>query len=183
MSEKQVIRHCAPTLAGLKSGSMFSCKVESREALLCEVGRLNRLLSAKGVRCKILRLSGERALIYLYRKTQLAAALSHGVSRALLDARGYPVDHPEACVIRLADKIRSSADFPHEIGLFLGYPPEDVVGFIEQGPRSCKSVGYWRVYGDEEAARRRFAQFQKCSVAYAALFASGKTIERLTVTR
>lgn len=55
-------------------------------------------------------------------------------------------------------KLRRSEDFPHEIGLFLGYPLEDVAGFMELGPCSCKCTGCWKVYGNVEAAKKKFAQ-------------------------
>lgn len=183
MSEQHVIQHCAPTLAGLKSGSLFSCEATSREVLYAEVARLNRVLRKKGVRIVVLRLGEERALIYLYRKSQLKEMLATERARALLRALGYPVQCVEGCVARLAARARASADFPHEIGLFLGYPPEDVEGFMYKGSRSCKTVGYWKVYGDVAAAARRFAQYEKCRRAYAALFEGGRSLERLTVTR
>lgn len=47
-------------------------------------------------------------------------------------------------------------DFPHEIGLFLGYPLEDVQGFIENRAEGYKCVGCWKVYGDEEYAKQEF---------------------------
>ena len=183
MSEKQVIRHCAPTLAGLKTGSLFSCTVTSGEALYCEIGRLNRMLSPKGLCLVVLQFDGKRALIYLYRKTQLRRDLCDGVTRVLLGTLQYPLEDAERCVGKLAERVKGSAEFPHEIGLFLGYPPVDVLGFILMGPRRCKSVGCWKVYGDEDAAKRRFLQYQKCTAAYTALFACGKSLERLTVTR
>ena len=34
MSEDQIIRHCAPTLAGIKTASLFTCPYDSKEALL-----------------------------------------------------------------------------------------------------------------------------------------------------
>ena len=181
MSEKQVIKHCAPTLAGLKSGSMFSCRAQSKEEILHELRRYNRLLRPKGIRFILLRLSQGRALIYLYRITHLRRALANRLARRHLAALGYPVDNVGACVAKLAARIRASQEFPHEVGFFLGYPPEDVLGFIRDGSRACKAVGHWKVYGDEEAARRRFAQLNKCTAAYTALFASGKTLERLCV--
>ena len=52
-------------------------------------------------------------------------------------------------------RLGQAAEFPHEIGLFLGYPPEDVQGFLEN--RLCKCVGCWKVYGDEQAAQNGFA--------------------------
>ena len=50
MSEEQVVRNCAPTLAGLKTGNLFACPYESREDLLDFLRSLNRRLGKKGVR-------------------------------------------------------------------------------------------------------------------------------------
>ncbi len=48
MSEEQVVRNCAPTLAGLKTGNLFACPYESREDLLDFLRSLNRRLGKKG---------------------------------------------------------------------------------------------------------------------------------------
>ena len=78
-------------------------------------------------------------------------------------------------------RMREQDEFPHEIGLFLGYPPEDVRGFIENGARGCKCVGCWKVYGDAETARETFAKYKKCTDVYRARYAEGRSVERLTV--
>ena len=44
MSEEQVVRNCAPTLAGLKTGNLFACPYENREDLLDFLRSLNRRL-------------------------------------------------------------------------------------------------------------------------------------------
>ena len=49
MSEEMVVRQCAPTLAGIKAGSLFPCPCTDRDALLDEVRQLNRRLSPKGL--------------------------------------------------------------------------------------------------------------------------------------
>ena len=49
MSEELMVRQCAPTLAGIKTGSLFPCPCTSREELLCQVRSLNRRLSPKGL--------------------------------------------------------------------------------------------------------------------------------------
>ena len=72
-----------------------------------------------------------------------------------------------------------SGEFPHEVGLFLSYPPEDVKGFLEHRP--CKCVGCWKVYENEEAARKTFAKYKACTRVYCRQLASGIDIERLTV--
>ena len=180
MSDDNIVRHCAPTLAGIKTGSIFPCPYENRKTVLDSVRRINHRLKAKGLRCVPLRFSEKRVLIYLYRPTQLCKDLENVTARALLTSRGYAIDNCEKCLVQLARKLRQQEDFPHEIGLFLGYPAEDVCGFIEN-PACCKCVGCWKVYGDEEAAKKKFAQYKKCTKVYCAQWENGKDIERLAV--
>ena len=73
------------------------------------------------------------------------------------------------------------AEFPHEIGVFLGYPLTDVVGFIENQGRNFTCCGCWKAYGDRDAAERLFAQLNKCTKVYLRLFHSGTPIFRLAV--
>ena len=54
-------------------------------------------------------------------------------------------------------------EFPHEIGLFLGYPPEDVAGFIRHQGSHYKLCGKWKVYGDVERAKALFCEYDRCS--------------------
>ena len=60
MSEELLVRNCAPTLAGLKTASLFNCPYESREELLSSLRQLNRRLGPKGVRAIPLRFSEKR---------------------------------------------------------------------------------------------------------------------------
>ena len=72
-------------------------------------------------------------------------------------------------------------EFPHEVGLFLSYPPEDVKGFIDHRACGFKCAGLWKVYGDEEKARTLFAKYRKCTEIYCALWQSGSRLEQLAV--
>ena len=42
MPEETFIRQCAPTLAGIKTGSLFNCPYDDREELLEEIKRFNK---------------------------------------------------------------------------------------------------------------------------------------------
>ena len=79
------------------------------------------------------------------------------------------------------ERLCCSAEFPHEIGVFLGYPLSDVVGFIENSGRNFTCCGCWKAYGDPQAAQRHFAQLRKCTAVYLRLFHSGTPILRLAV--
>lgn len=178
MSDLILIRQCAPTLAGLKTASLFPCPngAELRE----DVCRWNTILNPKGVRVTVLCRKENRALVYVYRPGRLQADMERKEARCLLQGCGYGGSMP-CCMRQLALKLQQGEGFPHEIGLFLGYPVADVKGFMEQQGRNCKCSGYWKVYGDEGEARRQFARFQKCTDVYLRLFDAGYPMEKLTV--
>lgn len=181
MSDEYLVRHCAPTLAGLKTASLFTCPYNTKEGITAAVRSMNQRLKSKGLRMVVLRFTDSKALIYLYRPKKLSADLSHSTAATLLRCCGYNPASCERCVVTLAQKLRREAEFPHEIGLFLGYPPEDVCGFMEQGPDCCKCSGCWKVYTDVESAQRTFARYKKCTRVYCDQWAKGRAIEHLTV--
>ena len=181
MSDDVLVKNGAPTLAGLKTASLFTCECGCREELLASVRGLNRRFRNKGLRVLPLRFSENKALIYLYRPRMLSEDLTRDSAAELLRQRGYGSAKSEGCLVELIRRLRSGEEFPHEIGLFLGYPVEDVRGFIANNACGCKCVGCWKVYGDAESARKRFELYRKCSRVYWDCWAKGTDIERLAV--
>ncbi|OUN20383.1 hypothetical protein B5G34_15230 [Flavonifractor sp. An82] len=181
MSEDLLVRHCSPTLAGIKTGNLFSCPCASRTDLTKELSQLNKKLVPKGIRVLPLRVRRGRALIYVYRPHALECDLADQRARVLLLKYGYTPENPYCCVVHLIRRLCAEEEFPHEIGLFLSYPPEDVLGFIQNRACNHKCVGCWKVYGDETAAKHRFEQYDACSKIYSLHWQQGKSIERLTV--
>ena len=181
MSEELIIRSAAPTLAGLKTGSLFPCRFVSRTQLTEELRSANLRLGRKGMRLLPLRVQGDTALLYLYRPQRLQRDLENGETRALLSEIGYDDFRPGRCLPRLMERLRRGGEFPHEVGLFLGYPPEDVWGFIVHKGRGCKCVGCWKVYGDAEQARRRFEGYRRCTDRYCRQYAMGVPMDDLLV--
>lgn len=125
MSEDIIVRHCSPTLAGMKAGSMFSCDFESEDEMRSHVRRWNHLLGKKGLRVLPLKFQDNRALIYIYRISHLSRDLEDDTACCLLKERGYETGLPERCIVQLIQRLEGNREFPHEIGLFLGYPPEE----------------------------------------------------------
>lgn len=181
MSEQLLIRHCSPTLAGLKTGSLFTCAYQSPSEIREDIRRLNRRLRGKGLRVLPLRYSACRALIYVYRPDRLSKDLSDNLAQPILRERGYTAESPQECLRQLMRRLHDKTEFPHEIGLFLGYPPEDVHGFIDNKPGTCRMIGVWKVYGDCTQAQKIFAMYKKCTDLYIRQWANGSPLERLTV--
>ena len=181
MSEEILIRQGAPTLAGIKTGSLCPCPCEDREDLLADIRRLNRRLSPKGLCLLPIRFLAGRALLYLYRPAELRRDLRDARVSELLRQAGYEDESCARCVARLACRFRESGEFPHKVGLFLSYPPEDAKGFIAHRANDFKCAGLWKVYGDEEKARALFAKYKKCTEIYCALWQSVSRLEQLAV--
>ena len=182
MSEELFVQCCAPTLAGLKTGSMFSFPYPDRAAMTADVRALNRALASRGICVLPLRYREGRALLYVFRPGCLRRDLQDRSVREILRSEGYPVEKPAACLSRLRQRLSSGEEFPHEVGLFLSYPPEDVRGFIENHAQNCKFTGCWKVYGDEKAARETFEKYRKCTEAYQRSLDAGIPLSRLAVS-
>ena len=181
MSEEYLVWQAAPTLAGLKTGSLFPCKYDSYEELKRDIRAVNRALNSKGLRLIPLRRNDEQALLYLYRPERLRADLSAPEAAAILRREGYGDCRDTHCLHELIRRLRQFGEFPHEIGLFLSYPPEDVRGFIEHKGHNSKCDGCWKVYGDAERARKTFCAYKKCTDCYCRRKAAGASLERLAV--
>ena len=182
MSDELLVSQCAPTLAGLKTANMFSAEYESREEVTAQLRRLNAVLVPKGLRILPMRYMQSRVLLYLYRPDALRRDLENSDARDILRDCGYETcDRAESCLRCLIGKMRNNADFPHEVGLFLGYPPEDVRGFMENRAAGFKLIGCWKVYGDVEQAQRLFARYRKCTDIYCELWRAGSGIGQLAV--
>lgn len=180
MSYESIVRHCAPTLAGMKMGSLYSYRFTCIKELHRALQERNRALNAKGVYVVIFRISGNQALIYMYRKSQLEQALSAPAIQAFLQSMGYETFSINACLTLLRLHLQKE-DFPHEIGVFLGYPLADIQAFILHKGKNCPCSGQWKAYTNVEAARKTFAKFKKCTDVYCTKFEEGFDIMRLTV--
>ena len=105
MSEELIIRHCSPTLAGLKTGNLFSCTFAAEEELRRNICALNKKLVPKGLRVLPLQLEGNRALIYVYRVSGLKRDLQDSEAREILLAAGYRPERAEQCVRHLMQRL------------------------------------------------------------------------------
>ncbi len=174
-----VAYHCAPTLMGHKAGSLFFMKRMAFAAQQDKAQKILAMLSQKGLSGQVIHCAGEATLVYLYRKELLLEHLAHPLSRTLLDAHGYTGRDAHELVAQLASRLSANSSFPHEIGLFLGYPPEDVDGFVKHKGLHCKHCGCWKVYGDVGQAKALFGQYAICRKDCLGCMNRGMTLDQL----
>ena len=86
-----------------------------------------------------------------------------------------------ALLEQFGERICLREAFPHEIGVLLGYPLADVIGFIRNSGRNCRGQGCWKSYSDPSGAKRSQEMYRKCTRIYKRLFAAGTPLTKLAV--
>ena len=159
--EQKLAYFMAPSLLGIKCASLMS--INKTEFSVSEhLERFNARTHAKGLKLRLLCDCTNRALILLYQETLLQQQLQNPQVQLILRQQGYaePVNL-EAALQQLSERIRCSGEFPHEIGV-LGYPVEDVIGFMENKGKNYVLCKYWKVYYHAEQAKHTFESYDRC---------------------
>lgn len=189
--ERKLVRHCTPTLAGLKPASLFTVPAKAARTE-CEPRLLNACrarLEPRGVRLEVLARRDSGALLFVYRPALLTETILEPEVSSRLREAGYRPECLSSCIERLHHRIcgtdlesalKNACEFPHEIGFFLGYPADDVVGFIENHGANSLCSGCWKVYANARDAQACFCRYKNCTDLYQSLFDGGATLEGLT---
>jgi hypothetical protein len=91
---------------------------------------------------------GDSVLLFLYRHSELMPLLARKSVAVILRKAGYADPaNLEKTFVQLQARF-SKGDFPHEIGVFLGYPLKDVIGFMGWAQLPFSSQGPWKIFGD-----------------------------------
>lgn len=178
--EQLLTLHCAPTLAGIKVGNLITIQKRKMNDFSDLLKEYEKCLNCKGIFFEVLSESPHYFLVFVYRKTALLQILTQPPNRNLLLSLGYrQSDSIEECLVYLKIRMQLKKTFPHEIGLFLGYPYADVIGFIENKGQKFKLCGYWKVYSDIHAAEKIFERYTKCSDIFCQRLNNGTSIIKL----
>ena len=156
--DTQVALQCAPLLTNLKISNLLTVDKSLQ-------GAARRLFRGTPLSCYQLCETEDKVSFLLYSRKGLTAYLAQKDVWELMGRFGYERRDP-AVILREAARryqahMERRAGFPHEIGLLLGYPPGDVMGFIENEGRNSLCIGYWKVYTDAVRAKRVFACYDQ----------------------
>lgn len=168
--------HCSPTLAGIKSSNLVSCYKDEYLNLPSLINHYNNILNTRNIFLDILCEYESHYLVFIYNKNLLTSILSNPSCRCFLNIYGYSnLSIPNALDV-LKYRLKYTYEFPHEIGLFLGYPLDDIVGFIENKGKNYKFFGYWKVYSNENLARELFKSYSNSRELFCSEILSGSSI-------
>lgn len=172
---------CSEVLAGVKPANLISLVNRTRSCgrnLYHLWQRYHEELAARLADLDFIVLqTRERALLLLcYNATHLERHLSHAGIRALLQKAGYEADAPcESLLEELCRRVGNNDSFPHEIGLFIGYPAKDVAAFMGLVALPFACQGPWKIYGDPLRSLGLAEQYRCCRQRMSTILASGST--------
>ena len=174
---------CAPTLAGLKPASLFRYQPGAGQSGSAMAAAWHAALCDRGVAVRVLKNCPRTGavLVYVYRPAQMDTLLKNCDVLHFLQIEGYRPGTADALLAQLSQRLCCEGDFPHEVGIFLGYPLADVVGFIQNHGQNFTACGHWKVYTDPVAAQQQFAHYKKCETIYTRCYRRGTPIRRLIV--
>lgn len=156
--EIQIAFQCAPFIAGLKMSNLLICWHN-------ELDKLKHILKQAGLSFFVVAETDRKAAVLVFDRYQLEAYLRERKVRQIFQDMGYQ-DFALGKLL-LAFRLRyegylvKKLEFPHEMGLLLGYPVEDVEGFIFNGGKNCLYAGYWKVYGDLPQKMLLFSKYER----------------------
>ena len=172
--ETQIALQCAPLISVLKVSNLLIISAED-EALV------RVILRRSGISFFRLLRTGEKVTFLLFRKNPLEAYLKQQEVEAMLAEAGYAElslgNILSTFQKRYAHYMSAGGRFPHEMGLLLGYPAEDVKGFVENEGKNFLYSGYWKVYADVEEKRRLFQKFENAKETVIQLLSYGVGIQ------
>ena len=155
--ELQLALQCAPLITGLKISNLLTIPPDG-------FTQVEKIIEGSFITMYPLLETEEKIVILLYRKERLEKYLRMPQVQKLLTEEGYGTCQLEEVLpvfcARYENYAETKKGFPHELGLLLGYPPEDVEGFIRHQGKNCLCTGYWKVYADKEGKQRLFEKYE-----------------------
>ncbi|WP_167956441.1 DUF3793 family protein [Anaerosporobacter faecicola] len=172
----QLALQCAPVLTGIKMSNLFIIH-NSYGKMIYDIFK-NSPISISVI-CR----SADKTTYLLYNKEKIVSYLSETKVQELMHILGYKKVELYAALVELRGRYTAykeqSKPFPHELGILLGYPVEDVIGFIQNKGKNFLYTGYWKVYENLPETLKIFQLFHQARENVLKMLTQGVTIQSI----
>lgn len=174
--EIQLALQCAPLITGLKASNLLIVSVENEKWVRKIIGKSDisyyKMLQTE-----------KKVTFLLFKRKQLEEFLYRKEIQQFFQQEGYRVFQfgqiLKTFQMRYATYMKKRGVFPHEMGLLLGYPLEDVRGFMENEGKYFLYAGYWKVYENMTEKMRLFRKFEVAKETLISLIYNGVRMEEI----
>lgn len=159
-----LLYHCAPTIYKKKAANIFSIQNIDDFNLTAVINEYEKILNYLNLKLCVLCTREKNTLFYIYSEKALLRIISTPKIKNFLKSHGYNEFSVEKALNFLISRFDSCIEFPHEIGIFLDYPLEDVKSFIQNKGQNFLHCGCWKVYHNPDDAIYIFKQYEQCRI-------------------
>ncbi|MBZ4655301.1 MAG: hypothetical protein JG781_2660 [Peptococcaceae bacterium] len=150
------------TLLGVKPAELLNVEPYGKAGLRGWQECKHYFADLKDVSFLEVRNLGRMQQVFFYHGKALAEVLKQKATLNFLQSLGYPQEFElDRYVQHLIKKIRLETEFPHEVGIFLGYPLKDVMGFMGYARLPLAGKKGWRYYGNPLYSQRVYAAYEE----------------------
>lgn len=150
--------HCAPIINGIKISNLVKLTRKQSIALV-------KILQTSGLSVWFLSCDETDNQTLVFRRKEMQEFLEQKSIQQILKKFGYTEFGIHQVFWKLTKHMKEyregKRDFPHELGILLGYPIDDVIGFMENQGANYSYCGYWKVYSNIEQAKQKFEAYNE----------------------
>ncbi|MPQ44708.1 DUF3793 family protein [Clostridium tarantellae] len=160
--ENFIIYNTSLVSAGLKPAATINIKksdCKNSYGLWCRYG--DSFLKNINLEYIVLRDTEDSIILLVYDKILLEIYLNKPYNKLLLIELGYDEEDTLSECLSKLKKRYDICKCPHELGIFLGYPVDDVKDFMNNTKKKCLVCGYWKVYNRYNEAQKTFSLYDK----------------------
>lgn len=173
--DAQIAVQCAPLITGLKASNLLIID-KSRDFAV------KNLFENSRIELYLLYSTNKKNTYILFNRDKLEKNLFNIKSMEIINIFSFENTLDEILeVIRInyGNFMGGNLDFPHELGILLDYPPEDVIGFIENKGANAIYTGYWKVYSNLQEKINTFRLFDLALNKLIRLISTGNSISEI----
>lgn len=163
-AEKFIEYLISPVITGIKPASTINLKHCKRKLYTYWNENGYKILLRYKLESMILKESKDNVILLVYDKKNLYQHLNLDNNYKFLSEFGYKDFNKLGNCLECLKKRAKMSEFPHESGIFLGIPCEDVIGFINGD--ECLYRGYWKVYTNKYRHNEIFDLYNKSKKLY-----------------
>lgn len=156
--EVQLALQCAPLITGLKVSNLLIVDNDKAD-------EVRKMYGQTKISLYLICSTEDRSIFLLYDEAGLSAYLQDERVTKILFWKGYSQLNLEYVLNEFSKRyvgyLSGKKEFPHEMGVLLGYPPEDVYGFILNKGENYICSGYWKVYSNPDESKKLFERFNQ----------------------
>lgn len=171
--ETQLALQCSPLIMRIKIANLFTITERCQN-------QVEKVFQDTDLKVMYLLKSCGKITYLMYQEKQLGQYLCDGAVYSFLWEYGYHFSSLEEMLKlfqqRYSAYMFEGDKFPHEMGIFLGYPLEDVRGFIRNKGKNYLYAGYWKVYHNPDTKLELFREYDRARNFVMELITQGMSI-------